>query len=130
MDKQARIYVAGHNGMVGSAIVRKLQNEGFQNIITASSKECDLKNQSEAFDFMASHKPEFVFVAAAKVGGILANNTYRAEFLYDNLMIESNVIHASYLNKVEKLLFLFVEFLHCRTFRICFFFKNFIWVIL
>jgi len=92
--------------MVGSAIVRKLQSEGFQHIITSSSKECDLRIQGAAFDFFSEQKPEYVFVAAAKVGGILANNTYRAEFLYDNLMIEANVIHAAYLNKVEKLLFL------------------------
>jgi GDP-L-fucose synthase len=103
---QSKIYVAGANGMVGSAIVRKLENKGFLNIIKKSSKELDLRNQQQVFDFFEKEKPEFVFLAAAKVGGIHANNTYPAEFLYDNLMIQNNVIHAAYLNKVEKLLFL------------------------
>lgn len=106
MNKEDKIYVAGHRGMVGSAIVRKLQKEGFTNIITRVSKELDLRNQGSVNDFFEKEQPRYVFMAAAKVGGILANNTYRAEFLYDNLMIESNVIHASYLNKVDKLLFL------------------------
>ncbi|UKN03419.1 GDP-L-fucose synthase [Paracrocinitomix mangrovi] len=106
MNKTDKIYVAGHNGMVGSAIVRLLQKEGYSNIVTRSSKEVDLRNQAEVNAFFESEKPQFVFLAAAKVGGILANNTYRAEFLYDNLMIASNIIHASYVNKVEKLLFL------------------------
>ena len=92
--------------MVGSAIERKLQQEGCTNIITRSSSELDLRNQQAVNDFFAKEKPEYVFLAAAKVGGIVANNTYRAEFLYDNLQIEANVIHAAYLNKVKKLLFL------------------------
>jgi len=106
MEKQSRIFAAGHRGMVGSAIERKLQQEGFTNIITRSSSELDLRNQQAVNDFFAKEKPEYVFLAAAKVGGIVANNTYRAEFLYDNLQIEANVIHAAYLNKVKKLLFL------------------------
>lgn len=104
--KSSKIYVAGANGMVGSAIVRTLENNGFQNIIKKTSKELDLRNQQQVFDFFEKEKPEFVFLAAAKVGGIHANNTYPAEFLYDNLMIQNNVIHAAYQNKVEKLLFL------------------------
>jgi len=106
MNKDATIYVAGHNGMVGSAIVRKLRAEGYENIIVRSSKELDLRNQSAVNDFFKTEKPSHVFLAAAKVGGILANNTYRAEFLYDNLMIATNIIHAAYENNVEKLLFL------------------------
>jgi len=106
MDKNSKIYIAGHNGMVGSAIQRKLLSEGFSNIITRSSKELDLKNQQAVADFFASEKPEYVFLAAAKVGGIVANNTYRADFIYENILIECNVIHNSYLNKVQKLLFL------------------------
>ncbi len=106
MDKAARIYVAGHRGMVGAAIVRHLTAEGYHNIITRSSKELDLRNQEAVALFFESEKPDYVFVAAAKVGGILANNTYRAEFLYDNLMIEANIIHAAHINKVTKLLFL------------------------
>lgn len=106
MKKDSRIYVAGHNGMVGSAIVRKLKSEGYSNVIVVSSKEVDLRNQDAVNNFFENQKPEYVFLAAAKVGGILANNTYRADFLYDNLMIASNIIHAAYLNKVTKLLFL------------------------
>lgn len=106
MNKESKIYVAGHNGMVGSAIVRKLKQEGFNNIVTRSSKEVDLRNQTEVNAFFANEQPTHVFLAAAKVGGILANNTFRAEFLYDNLMIASNVIHAAHEHKVEKLLFL------------------------
>jgi len=106
MQKQSKIYVAGHNGMVGSAIIRKLRTEGFENIITRSSKELDLRNQPAVADFFATEKPEYVFLAAAKVGGILANNIYRADFLYENLMIQNNVIHSSYENKVTKLMFL------------------------
>jgi len=103
---QSKIFVAGANGMVGSAIVRALESKGFHNIIKKSSKELDLRNQQQVHDFFEKEKPEFVFLVAAKVGGIHANNTYPAEFLYDNLMIQNNVIHAAYLNKVEKLLFL------------------------
>ncbi len=106
MEKNAKIYVAGHRGMVGSGIVRKLQIEGFQNIITRTSKELNLTNQQAVSDFFAQEKPEYVFLAAAKVGGIQANNVYRADFIYENLMIECNVIHQSYVNKVKKLLFL------------------------
>ncbi|MEO7119528.1 MAG: GDP-L-fucose synthase, partial [Ginsengibacter sp.] len=99
-------YVAGHRGMVGSAIVRKLNKEGFSNIVTKTSSELDLRNQQGVNDFFETEKPQFVFLAAAKVGGIMANNTYKAEFLYDNLMIETNIIQAAYKNNVEKLLFL------------------------
>jgi len=106
MEKAAKIFVAGHRGMVGSAIVRKLQAEGYTNLVLRTSSELDLRNQSQVESFFASEKPEYVFLAAAKVGGIMANNTYRADFLYENLMIESNVIHQSQLNKVTKLLFL------------------------
>ncbi len=106
MNKQDKIFVAGHRGMVGSAIVRKLQREGFKNIVTKTSSELDLMNQSAVMHFFESEKPKFVFLAAAKVGGIHANNTYRAEFLYNNLMIEANVIHAAHVHRVTKLLFL------------------------
>ncbi|HYG18509.1 MAG TPA: GDP-L-fucose synthase, partial [Ohtaekwangia sp.] len=106
MEKDAKIYVAGSNGMVGSAIVRKLRSEGYENLVLRSSSELDLRNQLATADFFQASKPEYVFMAAAKVGGIMANNTYRAEFLYDNLMIESNVIHQSYVQGVRKLLFL------------------------
>jgi GDP-L-fucose synthase len=106
MDKSAKIYVAGHRGMVGSAIVRKLKQEGFHNILLRTFSELDLRNQAAVEKFFAAEKPEFVFFAAAKVGGILANNTYRAEFLYDNLIMESNVIHQSHVHGAKKLLFL------------------------
>ncbi|VXC00103.1 bifunctional GDP-fucose synthetase: GDP-4-dehydro-6-deoxy-D-mannose epimerase and GDP-4-dehydro-6-L-deoxygalactose reductase [Flavobacterium sp. 9AF] len=106
MLKTAKIFVAGSRGMVGSAIVRNLEQNGFTNIITKSSKELDLRNQQAVFEFFETEKPEYVFLAAAKVGGIHANNTYPAEFIYDNMMIQNNVIHAAYLNKVEKLFFL------------------------
>ena len=106
MEKYAKIYIAGHRGMVGSAIVRKLQSEGYTNLILRTSKELDLRNQSQVISFFELEKPEYVFLAAAKVGGIHANNCYRAEFLYDNLMIEANVIEAAHQNNVKKLLFL------------------------
>jgi GDP-L-fucose synthase len=106
MNVSDKIYVAGHNGMVGSAIVRKLQQQGHNNIISRSSAQLDLRNQQAVTYFFKKEKPQFVFVAAAKVGGIIANNTYRASFLYDNLMIQNNIIHAAYENGVEKLLFL------------------------
>jgi len=106
MEKSSKIYVAGHKGMVGSAIVRKLQREGYNNLVLQTSSDLDLRNQAQVDFFFNSHKPEYVFLAAAKVGGILANNTYRADFLYENLMIESNLIHQSYVHKVKKLLFL------------------------
>jgi len=106
MEKTSKIYIAGHRGMVGSALVRKLEQEGYSNIVTRTSKELDLRNQQAVADFFAQEKPDYVFLAAAKVGGIVANNTYRAEFIYDNLMMESNIIHHSYVNGVKKLLFL------------------------
>lgn len=106
MDKSSKIYVAGHRGMVGSAIVRKLQDEGYTNLIVRTSAELDLRNQAAVEKFFADEKPAYVFLAAAKVGGIMANNTYRADFLYENLMIETNVIHQSFVQGVKKLLFL------------------------
>ncbi len=106
MNKTDKIYIAGHRGMVGSAIVRRLQKDGYTNIITRTSKELDLKEQSAVRDFFAQEKPDHVVLAAAKVGGIHANNVYRAQFLYENLMIESNVIHHAHENGVKKLLFL------------------------
>jgi GDP-L-fucose synthase len=106
MNKQAKIYVAGSTGMVGSAIVRKLKAEGFHNLLLTRSSTLDLRNQKQVEDFFNAEKPEYVFLAAAKVGGIMANNTYRGEFLYENLMIQTNVIHQSYVNGVKKLLFL------------------------
>jgi GDP-L-fucose synthase len=106
MDKNSKIYVAGSNGMVGAAIIRKLKSDGYRNLLSRSSKDLDLRNQSFVEKFFQDEKPEYVFLAAAKVGGILANDTYRADFLYDNLIIESNVIHQSHLNDVKKLLFL------------------------
>jgi GDP-L-fucose synthase len=106
MNQQSKIYIAGHRGMVGSAIVRNLQQKGFNNIIYKTSAELDLRNQQAVNDFFATEKPDVVVLAAAKVGGIVANNTFRAEFIYENLMIEANIIHAAYVNKVEKLLFL------------------------
>ncbi len=106
MKKDSKIYIAGHNGMVGSAILRYLKFKGFNNLIYANSSILDLRNQQSVKEFFILQKPEYVFLAAAKVGGILANDTYRAEFLYDNLMIQNNVIHQSYKNNVKKLLFL------------------------
>jgi len=106
MNKSDKIYVAGHRGMVGSAIVRKLKQEGYENFIFKTSAELDLRNQNAVNNFFAIEKPNCVFLAAAKVGGIQANNVYRADFLYDNLMIEANIIHASFVNQVDKLLFL------------------------
>ena len=106
MEKNSKIYVAGHRGMVGSAIIRRLLQDGFTNIITRTSKELNLINQLETADFFAAEKPDFVFLAAAKVGGIVANNTYRAQFIYENLMIQNNIIHNSYLNGVKKLMFM------------------------
>ena len=106
IQKESSIYVAGHHGMVGSAIIRRLKQAGFSNIITRTSKELNLINQQAVANFFATEKLDFVFLAAAKVGGILANNTFRAEFIYENLMIQNNIIHCSYLNKVKKLMFL------------------------
>ena len=106
MKTNAKIYVAGHRGMVGSAIVRKLQKEGYTNLISRTSAELDLRNQQAVTNFFASEKPEYVFLAAAKVGGIVANNIYRADFLYENLAIQNNVIHNAYITGVKKLMFL------------------------
>lgn len=106
VEKDAKIYVAGHRGMVGSAIVRYLNAHGYQNIVARTSSELDLRNQQAVADFFADEKPDYVFLAAAKVGGILANNVYRAEFLYDNLIIEANIIHSAHQSGVKKLLFL------------------------
>jgi len=106
INKCAKIYVAGHRGMVGSAILRALQSQGYSNFVLRTSSELDLRNQKDVSEFFSKEKPEYVFLAAAKVGGIIANNTYRADFIYENLMIQSNVIHQAYLSGVEKLLFL------------------------
>ena len=106
MEKNAKIYVAGHRGMVGSALVRRLESEGYQNIIVRTSRELDLRNQQAVADFFAVEKPDYVFLAAAKVGGIMANNIYRADFLYENLQIQNNVIHSAHVEGVEKLMFL------------------------
>jgi len=106
MDKNSKIYVAGHRGLVGSAILRALEKQGFTNLITRTSKELDLRDYRQTAEFFADEKPEYVFLAAAKVGGIQANNTYRAEFLYENMMIQNNVIHQAHTNNVKKLLFL------------------------
>jgi len=106
MEKQDKIYVAGHRGMVGSAIVRRLRKDGFTNIVTRSSAELDLRDQHATSAFFEEEKPDYVFLAAAKVGGIVANNTYRADFIYENIMIQSNVIHHAYKQDVKKLMFL------------------------
>jgi GDP-L-fucose synthase len=106
MEKKAKIYIAGHNGMVGSAICRALQKQGYSNLILKSSKELDLRDQQSVNDFFLEEHPEYVFLAAAKVGGILANSTYKADFIYDNLMIQNNIIHNAFKLKVKKLLFL------------------------
>ena len=106
MELDSKVYIAGHGGMVGSAILRNLRKQDFENIITKTSSELDLRNQQNVNDFFETEKPEYVFLAAARVGGILANNTFRADFLYENLMIEANIIHAAYKNNVTKLLFL------------------------
>jgi GDP-L-fucose synthase len=106
MEQNSKIYIAGHRGMVGSGLERKLRKEGYINIVTRTSSELDLRNQQAVNEFFEKEKPAYVILAAAKVGGIYANNTYRAEFIYDNLMIEANIIHAAYLNNVTKLLFL------------------------
>lgn len=106
MDKTAKIYIAGHRGMVGSALVRRLQADGYQNLLTRNRAELDLADQATVAVFLRREKPDYIFLAAAKVGGIQANNSYRAEFIYQNLLIEANVIHAAYLAGVERLLFL------------------------
>ena len=106
MEQHSKIYVAGHRGLVGSAIVRTLQSKGFDNILMRSSKELDLRNQQAVEDFFATQKPEYVFLSAAKVGGIVANNTSPAEFIYDNMMIAFNIVNSAYRHNVRKLLFL------------------------
>jgi GDP-L-fucose synthase len=106
MEKESKIYIAGHRGMVGSAIIRKLEKAGFHNLAVRTSEELDLRNQQSVYNFFAKEKLDYVFLAAAKVGGIMANNKYRADFLYDNLMIQNNVIHEAYKTGVKKLLFL------------------------
>ncbi|HVS95262.1 MAG TPA: GDP-L-fucose synthase [Puia sp.] len=106
MKPTEKVYIAGHRGMVGSAICRRLQKEGFTDIVTRTSSDLDLRNQAAVRDFFAKERPDYIFLAAARVGGIMANNTYRAEFLYDNLLIESNIIDAAYRNGAKKLLFL------------------------
>ena len=106
MERKDKIYIAGHRGMVGSAIKRKLEGDGFKNLIYRTSEELDLRNQAAVHSFFESERPDFVFLAAAKVGGIMANDSYRADFIYENLMIESNIIHASWKSAVKKLMFL------------------------
>lgn len=106
MNKNSKIYIAGHNGMVGSAITRKLHENGFENLLLKSSGELDLRSQQAVSEFFEKEKPDYVFLAAAKVGGIVANNTYRADFLYENLIMECNIIHSAYLSGVKKLMFL------------------------
>jgi GDP-L-fucose synthase len=106
VDKNAKIYIAGHRGLVGSAIIRKLELQGFNNLITRTHQELDLISQQQVADFFATQKPDYVILAAAKVGGIYANDTYPADFIYQNMMIEANIIHASYTTKVKRLLFL------------------------
>src|SRR6185503_9609766 len=106
MHYSDKIYVAGHRGMVGSALIRRLEQEGYDNIVKRTSAELDLRNQAAVTQFFATEQPDYVFLAAARVGGIAANNTFRAEFIYDNLMIESNIIHQVYRTGVDKLLFL------------------------
>lgn len=106
MEKSSKIYIAGHRGMVGSSILRAMKAKGYSNFLLKTSAELDLRNQQAVADFFAFEKPDYVFLAAAKVGGIVANNTYRADFIYENMMIQSNVIHQAYLNGVKKLLFL------------------------
>ena len=106
MDKKGKIYIAGHTGLVGSALLKNLQSKGYENFLLRDISELDLRNQSDVFDFFEKEKPDYVILAAAKVGGIVANNTYRGQFIYENLQIQNNVIHASWLNNVKKLLFL------------------------
>src|SRR5690606_19301402 len=106
LEKDAKIYIAGHRGMVGSAIKRQLESNGFLNLVHRTSSELDLRDQQAVTQFFELEKPQYVFLAAAKVGGILANNTYRADFLYDNITIQNNVIHQSFLHHVKKLMFL------------------------
>ena len=111
MDKNSKIYVAGHKGLVGSAIVRNLKSKGYENIITRTHNELDLMDQKAVCEFFEKEKPEYVVLAAAKVGGIVANSTYRADFIYENLQIQNNVIHQSYVHKVKKTI-ISGEYLH------------------
>ena len=106
MDKEAKIYVAGHRGMVGSAIVRRLEKEGYGNLVLKTSSQLDLRNQGQVVQFFSEEKPEYVFLAAAKVGGIVANSKHPADFMYDNMILEINVIHSAFVNQVKKLMFL------------------------
>ena len=106
INKKSRIYIAGHKGLVGSAILRKLISKGYKNVILRTKKQLDLKNSKKVFQFLKKNKPDFIFIAAAKVGGIYANNKYKAEFIHDNLSIQSNLIHSAYLTGVKKLIFL------------------------
>ena len=106
INKNSKIYVAGHNGLIGSAILRKLKDKGYTNIIYRSKKQLDLKSQVKVLNFLKKQKPNFIFIAAAKVGGIYANNKYKAEFLFDNLSIQSNLIHSAYLTGIKNLIFL------------------------
>lgn len=106
MDKEAKIYVAGHHGMVGSAIVRRLEKEGYGNLVLKTSSQLDLRNQGQVEQFFSEEKPEYVFLAAAKVGGIVANSKHPADFMYDNMILEINVIHSAFVNQVKKLMFL------------------------
>ena len=106
MDKEAKIYVAGHRGMVGSAIVRRLEKEGYGNLVLKTSSQLDLRNQGQVEQFFSEEKPEYVFLAAAKVGGIVANSKHPADFMYDNMILEMNVIHSAFVNQVKKLMFL------------------------
>ena len=110
MNKTSKIYIAGHRGLVGSAIVKNLTSKGYTNLIYKTHEELDLINQIEVEKFFKKEKPEYVILAAAKVGGIVANNTYRADFIYENLQIQNNVIHQSYIHKVKKLLFWLLSF--------------------
>ena len=105
-NKKSKIYIAGHNGLVGSAIIRKLREKGYNNLITQTRKELDLTNQKKVFEFLKRKKPNFIFIAAAKVGGIHHNNIKRAEFIYENLTMQNNIIHSSYKNNIKNLIFL------------------------
>ena len=106
ISKNSKIFVAGHRGLVGSAVVRRLKIHGFKNILTISKKKLDLTNQSKTYNFLKKNKPKFIIICSAKVGGILANNTFKAEFIYDNLQIQNNLIHNAYINKIDNLIFL------------------------
>ena len=106
LSKKSKVYIAGHNGLVGSAILRKLRSKGYKNLIYKTSKQLDLRNQNKVFNFLKKEKPDFIFLAAAKVGGIYSNNKSKGQFIYDNLIIQSNVMHSAYLNKIKDLIFL------------------------